>query len=90
MNVVLWQGSNHQEARSRTGCAAVATVITLMITGKIVVTSSTISEMFKFDFVQDGDEDKTQTVHNEKKEANERALTEISLIELVCTRLSLR
>ena len=40
--------------------------------------------MFKFDFVQDSDNNRTQATHGEKKEANELTLTEISLIELVC------
>jgi len=41
--------------------------------------------MFKFDFVQDGDGERTQEAQNDKKEANEPVLTEISLIELVRT-----
>ena len=61
---------------------AVATAITLLIAGRNV-TSSTIGEMFKFDFVQEGDDDETQTAQSVKREANEPALTEISFIELV-------
>jgi len=41
--------------------------------------------MFKFDFVQDGGDERTQKAQNDKKEANEPVLTEISLIELVRT-----
>jgi len=48
--------------------------------------SSTIGEMFKFDFVQNGEDGKTQTAQNAKKEPNEPALMEISLIELVRTQ----
>ena len=59
--------------------------LTLLIAGKNVVTSSTIDEMFKFDFIQDGGDEQTQTAQNTKKEPNEPALTEISLIELVRT-----
>lgn len=57
----------------------------LIVDVRYVVTSSTIAEMFKFDFIQDGGDERTYTVQNEKKEANEPALTEISLIELVRT-----
>lgn len=39
--------------------------------------------MFKFDFVQDGENEQTRTAQNAKKEPKEPALTEISLIELV-------
>ena len=41
--------------------------------------------MFKFDFVQDCDNERTQTAQNVKKETNEPSLTGISLIELVRT-----
>ena len=47
-----------------------------------LVVTSTIVEMFKFNFVQSDDE-LTQISRGEKSEANEAALTEISLIELV-------
>lgn len=49
------------------------------------MTSPTLNEMFKFDFVQDGNDEQTQTAQNEKKGANELPLMEISLIELVRT-----
>ena len=39
--------------------------------------------MFKFDFVQDANNEPTQIVHNEKDEPTESVLMEISLIELV-------
>jgi len=42
--------------------------------------------MFKFDFVQDGEDEQTRTAQNAKKEPKEPALTEISLIELVRTQ----
>jgi len=45
--------------------------------------------MFKFDFVQDCDNEQTQTAQNMKKETNEPSLTEISLIELLDTLPSL-
>ena len=39
--------------------------------------------MFKFDFVQDSDDERTQIVQNVRNEVIEPALTEVSLIELV-------
>lgn len=48
-----------------------------------VVVLFTIAEMFKFDFVQDGNGEQTQTVQNGKGEPTESVLTEISLVELV-------
>jgi hypothetical protein len=44
--------------------------------------------MFKFDFVQEGDNEHTQTAQNEERGADEPGLTEISLIELVRTQQS--
>ena len=46
---------------------------------------STFTEMFKFDFVHDSDDEHTQTAQNEKGGANEPGLTEILLIKLVRT-----
>lgn len=51
----------------------------------IVTSSGTVTGMFKFDFVQDGGNEQTQTARNEEKEPDEPVLTEISLLELVCT-----
>jgi hypothetical protein len=47
-----------------------------------LVASPPIIEMFKFDFIQDSDNEQSQA-QTKKAEANEPALTEISLIELV-------
>ena len=50
-----------------------------------MTSSGTVTVMFKFDFVQDGGEERTQKTQNEEKEASEPVLTEISLLELVRT-----
>ena len=39
--------------------------------------------MFKFDFVQDGDDERTKTTQNEKNGVNGPVMMEISFIELV-------
>jgi hypothetical protein len=52
---------------------------------------ATIVEMFKFDFVQEDNNEQAQTVQNKEGEPTESALTEISCIELVCgLRLNLQ
>ncbi|KAF9652592.1 hypothetical protein BDM02DRAFT_3266297 [Thelephora ganbajun] len=53
------------------------------------MTSSTISQTFKFDFIQDGDDEQAQAAQDRKKEINEPALMEISLTELLDTLPSL-
>jgi len=42
--------------------------------------------MFKFDFVQDGEDEQTQAAQNVKREPKGSPLTEISFIELVRTQ----
>ena len=80
--MILWmnafRGVSTKRVQDRLHCH----VIILLIAADVAA-FFTIVEMFKFDFVQDGNGERAQTVQNEKGEPTEPFLTEISLIELV-------